>query len=281
MKEEEIITKVRYPEILGAFEIINSEAVKIVSSWRSGRRDVLNKTNANGSLDVITEVDLDIERLAGEVFGRIIPGTKMFGEENFKQDFSVTEGPLYIVVDPIDGTKEFIKGNDEWSISICVVEHGLPTASSIFMPDRNEVFVATKAGGVRLNGRPLIRKEIRVQKIAVSPRQIKSTNVLEKIKATGYEPIEVSAFTPKICAILRGDVAAAAYFKQTGQSASLWDYAASILTIEEFGGQITSLTGDKLPFMGCNVIHTEGWLATSCHEEHAELLPKLKGAVCV
>lgn len=258
--------------IVDAFNIINTESLKVISSWRLGQRKIMDKINANGVHDVVTEVDISIEELATSICNELLPEIKVFGEENFKHDFSITDQPLYIVIDPIDGTKEFVKGTSDWSISICAVENGIPIISSIFMPDRNEVFTTIKGQGVNLNNRKITNFDSISKSIAVSPRQLSDNLILEKINLTGYVPIEVSALTPKICAILRGDVSSAVYFKQDGQSASLWDYAASVLLIKEFGGKITSLTGSELPFAGSNVIHKDGWLASNDLDAHKKLL---------
>lgn len=252
-----------------------------MAKWRAGKKDVIDKVNANGVHDVVTKVDLAIEELAEKVSNDLIPGIKVFGEESFKYDFSVTKEPFYIVIDPIDGTKEFVKGTPDWSISICAVENGIPVVSSVFMPDRNEVFTAVKGSGIRLNDRLLTLNGNVPNEIAVSPRQIKDVNIGKRILTSTHKPVEVPALTPKICAILRGDVSAAVYFKQEGQSALLWDYAASVLLVSELGGKITSLTGEDLPFIGNDVIHKEGWLATNNPIKHSELLLCLSGMVCI
>ncbi|PIY72445.1 hypothetical protein COY87_00950 [Candidatus Roizmanbacteria bacterium CG_4_10_14_0_8_um_filter_33_9] len=280
-KEEEILIIPKYLSTLEAFKIINTGALEIVNKWRAGQKNVLDKVNANGVHDVVTEVDLAIEELTSKISKEFIPGVRIFGEENFRQDFSVTTEPFYIVIDPIDGTKEFVKGSTDWSISICAVENGIPVVSSVFMPDRNEVFTAIKGEGTKLNDRLLMVNGNAPSEIAVSPRQIKDENIAKRILTSAHKPIEVPALTPKICAILRGDVSAAVYFSQKGQSASLWDYAASVLLINEFGGKITSLTGKKLPFIGSEVIYKEGWLATNDPIRHSELLLCLSGAVCI
>jgi len=108
-------------------------------------------------------------------------------------------------------------------------------------------------------------------KIAVSPRQIKDPVFGESIRRTGLVAAEVSALTPKICAILRGEVQSAVYFPQDGQSAALWDYAAGVLLVQEFGGRISSLCGADLPFRGADIIHKKGWLATR-EIDHTQLL---------
>lgn len=254
--------------ILSRFNEVNVEAINIIRQWRAGQKRVLDKVNANGAHDVVTDVDITIESLTRQTFADTIP---VFGEEGFNNDAYVVEKPLYIVVDPIDGTKEFAKGSNEWSISLCAVQNGVPIVASIFMPDKGECFTAIKNKGVRLNGLPLKSQQANNGKIAVSPRQIKDPVFGESIRGTGLVAAEVSALTPKICAILRGEVQSAVYFPQDGQSAALWDYAAGVLLVQEFGGRISSLCGADLPFRGADIIHKKGWLATR-EIDHTQLL---------
>ncbi|MBN1817234.1 MAG: 3'(2'),5'-bisphosphate nucleotidase CysQ [Sedimentisphaerales bacterium] len=57
------------------------------------------------------------------------------------------------IVDPLDGTREFIEGIDEWSISVALVENGVPVAAGICNPKRSEYFLGSRQMGVRFNGR--------------------------------------------------------------------------------------------------------------------------------
>lgn len=59
------------------------------------------------------------------------------------------------VVDPIDGTRAFIKARPWWAVSVAVVEDGLPIAGVVYAPDRDEMFQATAGGGATLNGAPI------------------------------------------------------------------------------------------------------------------------------
>lgn len=270
-----------YSSILDSLRRINSESLNIVSDWRSSQKRILDKVNANGVHDVVTEVDLAIEELTKKILEETIPGVQVFGEESFKQDFSITNDSFYIVVDPIDGTKEFIKGSSDWSISICAVKNGTPVVASVYMPDRNELFTCIKGSGVKINDSPLVKTQNNIHKIAVSPRQIKDASVSEIIASSGYHPVEIPALTPKICSLLRGEVSSAVYFKQDGQSTSLWDYAASVLLVSEYGGKMLSLSGSVLPFSGEEVVHRDGWLATDSSEKHKDLLACLQSIDCL
>lgn len=258
--------------LLNSFKAINRQSLAIISSWRAKHGTALDKINANGVHDVVTEVDIAIEELTKQTVVRSIPGIKVFGEENFKNDFTATNEPLYVVVDPIDGTKEFVKGTQDWSISICAVENGIPVVASVFLPDKGELFTAIRGNGIYLNETLLTPAQERKRLIGVSPRQIQEEAFKSKIERVGLQPKHISALTPKICSILRGDIDAAIYFEQDGVSAALWDYAAVHLLIHENGGRMTSLYGSELPFSGNDVIHTKGWLATSGSVDHNELL---------
>lgn len=270
MKNIELESKSEaYRQIENKFYEINLQAIAIVKKWREGNRQINSKINANGKQDVVTDADIEIQDYTTRLFNGSIP---VFGEESFKNDFSITYEPFYIVIDPIDGTKEFAKGGSDWSISLCAVENGKPVISSLFMPDRNELFTAVKGHGVYLNGLPLPILESATKRLAVSPRQISVPEFNQSIIQSGSFPIEVPALTPKICALLRGEVDSAVYFPQLGQSASLWDYAASVLLVHEFGGRMSSLCGKELPFRGSEIIHKCGWLATRSQDSHNELL---------
>lgn len=270
--EEEKVMLLDRTNLLNSFKAINQQSLVFISNWRANHGITLDKINANGVHDVVTDVDIAIEDLTRQAVARTAPGIKVFGEENFKNDFTATEEPCYVVVDPIDGTKEFVKGTPDWSISICAVENGIPVVASVFLPDKGELFTSIRGAGVFLNDRPLDVIYEKNNLIGVSPRQIQEDVFRSKIEGSRLKPVHISALTPKICSILRGDIDAAIYFEQTGVSASLWDYAAVHLLIHESGGRMTSLYGSELPFSGKEVIHTGGWIATSSNIVHDELL---------
>jgi len=276
-KESELDMRDYRKQILQEFLEIQGSPFEIINNWRRGPQKILTKINTNGVNDILTEVDQKIEELAVTFIQRIVPDARVFGEENFKHDFSITRLPIYFVIDPIDGTKEFVRGSSEWSISLCLVENSEPTVALISMPDRRLVFTAIKDEGTRVNGKRIqLAKDINRKRIGVSPRQIRENKFRLAIEGSSFSPIEVSALTPKVCAILAGEVDAAVYFPQEGQSATLWDYAAAVLLIREAGGRITSLCEGELPFSGEGVIHKKGWIAANSNEYHAHLLSCLK-----
>lgn len=110
----------------------------------------------------------------------------------------------------------------------------------------------------------------------MSPRQIQIPEFKARLQRSEFKPIPVSTLTIKIVSILLGRVDAGIYFPQEGKSANIWDYAAAILLLEEFGGKMTSLDGSLMPFGGQRIIHRDGWLATDGCCDHNELLRRLR-----
>ena len=265
-------------DVLEVFIGIAQNSNDIIQDWKNGDRAIEEKININGAIDVVTIVDRDIEQMAIRELTDKFPGIGIIGEESFCQKFATTREGSYFVIDPIDGTAQFVQRGDEWSISICQVVEGKPEVAVVYMPDKNQMFTAIRGEGVYLNGL-LLEPQIKLRDkiIGVSPRQIKDDIYRSRIKLSSYLPYCISALTPKVCALLKGDIDAAIYFEQAGKSAALWDYAAVYLLIHEYGGRMTSLCGASLPFRGRGVIHTKGWLATASASDYQCLLENLGG----
>lgn len=194
-----------------------------------------------------------------------------------KGDALPHEGWVFII-DPIDGTSEFSRGSHEWSISLSAVNNLVSQVGMLILPQDNLRFSACRGIGVTCNGKTLLAKEQSGSKkrIAVSPRQIQIPEFKARIQKSGLKPIPISTLTIKIVSILLERADAGIYFSQEGKSANIWDYAAAILLLEEFGGKMTSLDGSPMPFSGQKIIHRDGWLATNGSCDHNELLMKLQ-----
>lgn len=265
-----------HEQILNVFCDINKDAAEIIRGWRSGNRQIYEKKSDKDVREVFTEADVAIEKMAKAKLSKAFPQSLLLGEEDFSKNKLGNNTELYFVIDPIDGTKQFIKDEDEWSISLAAIKNGIPIVASINMADKSETFTAIKSSGVFLNGIKLNNSgENDIKTLAVTSRQLSDAQNKRKIEGLGIPYKVIPAFTPKIGALLRGDVEAAVYFAQKGMSASLWDYAAAVLLVQEMGGTITSLDGSALPFSLDEVIHYDGWLATLDAGLHKKLLTKI------
>lgn len=136
-------------------ELLRSTAVAagiIASSFF--RRDVKSWTKENAS--PVSEADIVVDRfLAANLLGAR-PNYGWLSEETADNP-SRLDCERVFIVDPIDGTRAFLRGEDYWTISLAVVENGVPVAGVVYAPARDELYDAFKGGGARFNGEPLKR----------------------------------------------------------------------------------------------------------------------------
>ncbi|ODT83409.1 MAG: hypothetical protein ABS76_03330 [Pelagibacterium sp. SCN 64-44] len=136
-------------------ELLRSAAVAagiIASSYF--RRDVKSWTKENAS--PVSEADIVVDRfLAANLLGAR-PAYGWLSEETVDNP-SRLDCERVFVVDPIDGTRAFLRGEDYWTISLAVVENGVPVAGVVYAPALDEMYEASKGGGARLNGQKLVR----------------------------------------------------------------------------------------------------------------------------
>ncbi|HMR30205.1 MAG TPA: inositol monophosphatase [Geminicoccaceae bacterium] len=106
---------------------------------------------SKGPLDLVTAADRDVERFISEQLTRLFPEDGVFGEEG---SFVEGKSGRIWVIDPIDGTFNFVRGSNDWGVSIGLFENGAPAYGVVNAPARGELFAG---GGVpaSLNGRPL------------------------------------------------------------------------------------------------------------------------------
>lgn len=121
-----------------------------------------------GRLDFVTEVDRDIEAMLSTEILRLFPDDGFVGEEGRRKP---AQSATTWVVDPLDGTHNFISGGRSWAISVGVVRNGYPIAGSIYAPAENVFLTADVDAEVSINGLPLsagIRTDATIAHIGVS-----------------------------------------------------------------------------------------------------------------
>jgi len=265
-------------KILASFKILTREISFYLERCKLDSIRIDHKVGASGSRERVTEIDRAIERICVDFLRTHFPSIPVFAEEGYRRDHSVLDNQWVFIIDPIDGTSEFLRGSDEWAVSLAAVKDARPEVGLLFMPARKITLWAVR-GGATGSDRSSILPEVKAGgeklRLAVSPRQIKISELSSLLKQSGLQLVPVPTLTQKVVRIILGEVDAAVYFPQQGKSANVWDYAASALLVESIGGEITSLTGKPLPFRGDDVIHRDGWLATSGQCNHGELLKKL------
>ena len=110
---------------------------------------------SKGHLDLVTQADRDVETLLTARLGKVFPADGIFGEEGAA--VAGTSGRVW-VIDPIDGTFNFVRGGDQWAVSIGLYENGRPTFGVLHAPVRRQTLVGGIGRPTTLNGEPMARR---------------------------------------------------------------------------------------------------------------------------
>ncbi len=236
-------------DLLAVARTVALEAGALVLDARRGVVEVADRKSS--SVDVVTQVDRDAETLIRDRLSQLRPHDGFFGEES--GGAAGTSG-LTWVVDPIDGTVNFLYGIPHYAVSIAVVE-GEPDPQSwsalagvVVNPASGELFSATVGGGALLHDRPL-----RVNPAVDLSQALVATGFAYRTETRAEQGAAVARLLPRVrdlrrmgtasldlCAVACGRVDA--YFERT---LSPWDHAAGALIASEAGARVTGVPGDR------------------------------------
>jgi myo-inositol-1(or 4)-monophosphatase len=197
-----------------------------------------------GARDFVTEVDRTAERMIADILLAAEPGGRMVGEELSPK--VVTDGLVWIV-DPLDGTTNFLHDFSSYAVSIAAAVDGGLEAAVVFHVTRNEGYTAARGHGAWLAGRRLKVSAIEDPAFALigTGFPFKDDSRLEEYQHQfGRVAAAVSGIRrPGAAALDLADVAAGRFDGFWEQHLSAWDIAAGCLLIREAGGMITDFGG--------------------------------------
>lgn len=209
-------------------ELLRSSAVAagiIAASYF--RRDVKSWTKGNAS--PVTEADIQIDTFLRQSLCAARPGYGWLSEESV-DDGSRHDTDTLFIVDPIDGTRGFMRGEDSWTICLSVVAHGQPVAGVVYAPARDELYEAAIGDGARLNGAPLTRRVHHVKgPVIPAPGAVHT-----ELAAMGLDYVHgpmLPSLAYRLIQVATGVVDAAV----ARRGAQDWDIAASALILSECG----------------------------------------------
>lgn len=223
--------------------------------------------------DFVSEVDTGAETRIREVLDRLIPGAFVVGEE--MSPTASTAGETVFVVDPLDGTTNFLHGFPAYSVSIGAMIEGELVAGVVLNVPHGDLYTATRGGGAFRNGDP-----IRVSGIAAPNRALVGTGFPFK-NLEFIEPYvrQFERITRAQSGIRRaGSAALDLAWVASGRFDAFWelrlapwDIAAGLLLVREAGGRVTDLEGRDIvpahsPVVASNG-HLHGWLLECLRED--------------
>jgi myo-inositol-1(or 4)-monophosphatase len=184
----------------------------------------------------VCDIDLAVDALLKERLGAILPDAGWLSEETADDAARLSAQRLW-VVDPIDGTRDYVRGRDGWCVSVALVEDGLPLFAVMAAPVQGKLWVARAGEGVTCNGERLIASTCSAFIGARVP-----TDALPKIDQdlTIVEKPNSIAMRMTMVACNRADLVA------TLRWGHEWDIAAAHLVAQEAGAVVTSATGQAI-----------------------------------
>ncbi|WP_291398394.1 3'(2'),5'-bisphosphate nucleotidase CysQ [Devosia sp.] len=178
----------------------------------------------------VSEADLVLDQFLGNTLLGARPDYGWLSEERADNAQRLTHRRVFIV-DPIDGTRGFIRGEDSWTVTLAVVEDGIPIAGVVYAPARDEMYDAALGHGARFNGRPLVRQRHPGRTAPLIPAP---GAVHQELQAGGLEYARGPAYPSlayRLVQVATGHLDAAV----TRRGAQDWDIAGAACILREAG----------------------------------------------
>ena len=224
-----------------------------------------------GPIDLVTRVDLEVERMCRDTIAERFPDHGVLAEE-FENDR--TGARHRWVFDPVDGTVNYAHGLPIFCSCLALEGDGRPEVAAVFDPTRRELFTAERGVGAWLNGAPL--------------RVSGAGAVLDALLCTGF-PYDVHETVDEVVGLFAAFVARARAVRRLGSAAldlcyvaagrfegfweahlNPWDMAAGALIVREAGGNVTAFDGGPFSIYGNHVLATNG----KVHQQMINILAK-------
>lgn len=226
-----------YSEILERIQSALQASRKIFERFTPGKIDAEYKSGH----DPVTEADLAVNALLHKELLR--EGEGWLSEEN-ADDFSRLQKQRVWIVDPLDGTREFVAGIPEFCVSIAYAENGCAVAGGICNPITNEVFLGAVGMGVTYNGKPAQttpRMALKGATILASRSETKRGE-WKQFESAGFEIKQMGSVAYKLALVSAGKADATFTLVPKHE----WDIAAGAALIESAGGFVRTLDGQPL-----------------------------------
>ena len=223
----------------------------------------------------VTEADHIVDRYLALHLKPLLPDAGWLSEETEDSPARLSRQQV-LVIDPIDGTRSFMRGQGAWAIAVALVERGRPLLGIVHAPALGETYIAVKGAGARLNN-----KAIRVSKLTAicAGAKIAAPKFLaDRLHKAGLN-FDLQPRIPSLALRIAYVASGALDAGFASENARDWDIAAADLILREAGGRLATLDGSEILYNRRDTYH--GPLTAAPEQIHAEVNAAARLANCV
>ena len=223
------------------------------------------KNWTKGASSPVSEADIAVNDLIETRLRRATPDYGWLSEES-ADDEQRLDKQLVWIVDPIDGTRGYLAGREDWCVSVALVENTSPVLAAVFAPASDEFFFAARGQGAARNDAAVhatAGTEMDFSRVA-GPKPL-----VERLSRSSDDITlhpRIGSLALRLCRVAEGRLDAAF---AGGQSRD-WDLAAANLIVQEANGNMTALSGDRILYNRREVTH--GVLVAAGRDRHASIV---------
>ncbi len=223
------------------------------------------KNWTKGASSPVSEADIAVNDLVETRLRAATPDYGWLSEESADDDTRLGK-PLVWIVDPIDGTRAYLAGHEDWCVSVALVADTVPVLAAVFAPASDEFFFAMRGQGAKRNGQAVFATsgtDLDFSRMA-GPKPLVQ-RLSPSLDEIALHP-RIGSLALRLCRVAEGSLDAAF---AGGQSRD-WDLAAANLIVQEADGRMTALSGDAIEYNRREVTH--GVLVAAGHDRHARIV---------
>ncbi|MER5579654.1 inositol monophosphatase family protein [Streptomyces massasporeus] len=237
--------------------IRKAAATEIMPRWRQLAAHEVDQKS--GPHDLVTDADRKAELYLTEALAALLPGSVVVGEEAVHANPASyaairADAPVWIV-DPVDGTRQFVRGEAGFCTLVALAHRGTLLASWTYAPARDRLATAQRGKGAHLDGERLFAgvpepgRDLRVATSHPDYTTDEEKHALLGLRADGVAPRPCGSAGLEYLAIARGELDAVGFSWEAA-----WDHAAGLLLVEEAGGAHLTLAGEPFRIAGGNTL---------------------------
>lgn len=237
-------------------DIVEEAGRLILPLWRTALT-----VDAKADNSPVTEADRQGELLITERLKQHFPDIPIIAEEHASEYGTPDQiGRLFFLVDPVDGTKAFVRGDPSWTVNIGLVEDRRPVAGAVAAPASGETWYTAPGGALkRVKGDQAQSVHVRPwpkgQSVALISHTMKAETTQRLAQEYGFDTTLAMDSSVKLCRIAEGT---ADIYPRHGPT-SEWDIAAAQAVLEAAGGTVKSTDGSPFLYGKADEAFKNGW----------------------